>query len=387
MKFTEFNLKETTIKSLKSYGFKEATEIQVKAIPPLLKGRSLIGQAKTGSGKTLAFGIPIIERLDETLRKAQAVIITPTRELAKQVSEEIAKAAKYSKLRTMTIYGGVSYQPQLNLLQKGTQIVVATPGRLLDHLKKGIRLYPKIIILDEADKMFEMGFYEDVSQILKRIRSNKYPQQYAFFGATIPKYTIFLAKKYAKNPVTITIHKKHEERVPSSIKQYYYVISDSGDKLNTLIRILDDLQQQDNGSFQQLKILIFVKTRIGTKRLTQTLHQMGFEAEYISSDLKQGTREKILKDFQHNGTLLVATDVMARGIDIDDITHVINYDKPEKIETYVHRIGRTGRMGKEGMAITFITPEDEHFITQVEQKYNIFIKKQYFRRQYELYNF
>lgn len=380
MKFTDFKLKETTIKSLKTYRYEEATDIQRKAIPPLLEGRDLIGQAKTGSGKTLAFAIPIIERIDESLRKAQAVIITPTRELAKQVADEIKKAARYTNIKAMTIYGGVSFDRQISLLNNGTPIIVATPGRLLDHLKRGLKIYPKIIILDEADKMFEeMGFFEDVSYILKLIKS-KYPQQYAFFGATIPDKTISLAKRYTKNPVSITIRHKDEERVPASIEQYYYVLSDSGDKLNTLVNILDDLQNKHNGNLHELKILIFVKTRVGTKRLSQNLHQMGFEAEYISSDLSQTSREKIIDDFEHHGTLLIATDVLARGIDIEDINIVINYDKPQEIETYVHRIGRTGRMGKEGLAITFVTPEDEGFITEVENKYNIRIKKQYLRR-------
>ncbi|NVM28767.1 MAG: DEAD/DEAH box helicase [Candidatus Helarchaeota archaeon] len=385
MKFTEFDISETTLKGLNFHGFEEATDIQRKTMPHLLKGDDVIGQAKTGSGKTLAFGIAILERLDEKLRKVQAVIITPTRELAKQVAEEISKAAKFTKFKIMTIYGGVSFDRQVRLLKGGAQIVAATPGRLLDHLRRGLKIYPKMIVLDEADKMFEMGFYEDVSYILKLIRG-KYRQQYSFFGATIPDETISLAKKYAKNPVTVTIRKKHEERIPLSIEQIYYVISDSGDKLNTLIRILEDLNEKYQESKDRLKMLIFVKTRIGTKRLSQTLHQMGYEAEFISSDLKQATREKILADFQKYGRLLIATDVVARGIDIDDVTHVINYDRPQDIKDYVHRVGRTGRMGKEGMAITFITPEDEAFITAVEQIYKTEIKKQYFHRGRSRYN-
>jgi ATP-dependent RNA helicase DeaD len=380
MKFSEFNLKETTLKSLNHHGFIEATDIQRKAIQPLLEGRHLIGQAKTGSGKTLAFGIPIIEKLDGNLRKVQAVIITPTRELAKQVSDEISKAGKFSKLSSMTIYGGVSFQRQVDLINRGTQIVVATPGRLLDHLKRGLKIYPKFIILDEADKMFEQGFYEDVEYILHLIRSRKFKQQYAFFGATIPDETVELANKYAENPVKITIRKKDEERIPATIIQDYYILSDSGDKLNTLVRILDELTNKHNGDLDACKILIFVKTRVGTKRLTRNLHQMGFEAEYISSDLRQASREKVLNDFQEYGTLLVATDVVARGIDIEDVTHVINYDMPQDIETYVHRVGRTGRMGKKGMAITFVTPRDEGFIIDVEKTYHTKITKRYFRQ-------
>ncbi|NVM52214.1 MAG: DEAD/DEAH box helicase [Candidatus Helarchaeota archaeon] len=385
MKFTELELSEKILQGLQSYEFIEATDIQIKTIPHLLNRRSVIGQAKTGSGKTLAFGIPILERIDEKLRQIQAVIITPTRELAKQVADEISKAAKFTKFKIMTIYGGVSFQRQVDLINRGAQIVAATPGRFLDHLKRGLRIQPKMIVLDEADKMFEMGFYEDVSYILNLIKGNR-PQQFMFFGATIPDETVELARKYMRDPVTIIIRKKHEERIPSSIEQVYYIISDSGDKLNTLINILDNLHDEYNGKEDQLKILVFVKTKVGTKRLTRTLHQMGFQAEFISSDLRQASREQILKDFQQHGMLLIATDVVARGIDIENVTHVINYDKPEDIKSYLHRVGRTGRMGKYGKAITFITPENESLITEIEQTYKTQIKKLYLHRGRGRYN-
>ncbi|MHA1799209.1 MAG: DEAD/DEAH box helicase, partial [Candidatus Helarchaeota archaeon] len=196
MKFTKFRLTEKTLKGLKYSGFETATDIQIKAIPPLLKGRDLTGQAVTGSGKTLAFGIPIIERIDENLPKIQAVIITPTRELAKQIAQVLNGIAKFTKIKIVTIYGGVSFDNQANFIKRGAQIIVATPGRLIDHLSRGLRIRPKIIVLDEADKMFEkMGFYEDVSYILKLINSKKKHQQYMFFGATIPDSTITLTKR------------------------------------------------------------------------------------------------------------------------------------------------------------------------------------------------
>ncbi|MFX1294381.1 MAG: DEAD/DEAH box helicase [Promethearchaeota archaeon] len=376
MKFNEFQLSEATLKGLKAYGFVNATEIQRKVIPPMLEGRCIVGQAKTGSGKTLAFGIPIIERLYKNLKTIQAIIISPTRELAKQIAEEISKAAKFTKLKTMTIYGGVSFDRQVSLIQRGTQIVVATPGRLLDHLQRGLRAKPKIIILDEADKMFDMGFYEDVSYILKLL-NGKTTQQFGFFGATIPDQTLELTKKYMQNPVIITIRNKNEERIPESIEQVYYISAESSDKLNTLINLLNSFQ---NSQRNHLKILIFAKTRFGTKRLAETLNQMGFPTTYINSDMRQATRENTLEAFEQRGMFLVATDVVARGIDIENVTHVINYDIPEDIKSYVHRIGRTGRMGKKGMAITFVTPEQLGLINEIERKYKTTIKRRYFRK-------
>jgi ATP-dependent RNA helicase DeaD len=379
MKFTEFNLTENVLKGLKESGFEEPTDIQQKAIPPLLEGRSLVGQAKTGSGKTLAFGIPILERIDENLRQIQAVIITPTRELAKQIAEEISKITRFTHIRPVTIYGGVSFERQEDLIRKGAQIVVATPGRLLDHLKRGLKAKPQIIVLDEADKMFDMGFYEDVSYILKLLRTPS-AQQFMFFGATIPDETISLTKRYMQNPVMITIRKKDEEKIPESINHFYYVIAESSDKLNTLVRILTQIKDEHNGDIRALKVLVFVKTREGTRTLAENLTYMGFKADCINSDMKQGLRERTLEGFESHGMLLVATDVISRGIDIDDVTHVINYDVPRDIESYLHRVGRTGRMGKDGQAITLITPEDLGLINEIESTYNIRLQKRYFNR-------
>jgi len=379
MKFTEFNLTENVLKGLKESGFEEPTDIQQKAIPPLLEGRSLVGQAKTGSGKTLAFGIPILERIDENLRQIQAVIITPTRELAKQIAEEISKITRFTHIQPVTIYGGVSFERQEDLIRKGAQIVVATPGRLLDHLKRGLKAKPQIIVLDEADKMFDMGFYEDVSYILKLLRTPS-AQQFMFFGATIPDETISLTKRYMQNPVMITIRKKDEEKIPESINHFYYVIAESSDKLNTLVRILTQIKDEHNGDIRALKVLVFVKTREGTRTLAENLTYMGFKADCINSDMKQGLRERTLEGFESHGMLLVATDVISRGIDIDDVTHVINYDVPRDIESYLHRVGRTGRMGKDGQAITLITPEDLGLINEIESTYNIRLQKRYFNR-------
>ncbi len=379
MKFTEFKLSETILKGLESAKFVEATEIQAKVIPPFLEGRSIVGQAKTGSGKTLAFGIPIIERIDPNLRKIQAVIITPTRELAKQIADELSIAAKLTRLKIITIYGGMSFERQVDLIQKGAQIIAATPGRLLDHLRHGLIIKPKIIVLDEADKMFDMGFFEDVNYILKLLQTHA-PQQFGFFGATIPDETVSLAQRYMQDPVIITIRQRHEEKIPKTIDQSYYITAESGDKLNFLIKIIDDLKESHNGNKNSLKILVFVKTRSDSRALAETLNQMGYNANCINSDMRQVAREMALEDFKKYKMLLIATDVVSRGIDIDDVTHVINFDVPSKIEDYLHRVGRTGRMEKEGCAITLATPEELVLIDEIEQKYNITIKKKYLQR-------
>jgi ATP-dependent RNA helicase DeaD len=380
MKFTELKISNNILKGLKESGFEDCTDIQEKSIPPLLEGRDVIGQAKTGSGKTLAFGIPIIERIDQSQPRIQAVIISPTRELAKQIKNEFETISKYTNVKTMTIYGGVSIQRQIDAVKAGVQIVVATPGRFIDHLRRGLHCDPEVIVLDEVDRMFDMGFYDDVSYILRRLRGKKRPRnqnsQFMFFGATIPDETIKLSKKYARNPVTIKIRRKGEERIPSSIEQYYYIIEDSSGKLNALTSVLDDITDEYDKKNESPKILIFVKTRVGTKRLTKELHLMGYRSvEYISSDLSQRQREMTLEYFKNKGNFLVATDVVSRGIDIENVTHVINFDFPQDINTYVHRIGRTGRMGSKGTAITFVFFEKEYLITQIEEKYKTKIKK------------
>ncbi|MHA1311114.1 MAG: DEAD/DEAH box helicase [Candidatus Helarchaeota archaeon] len=380
MKFTELKLSDKVLKGLTSNGFIEATDIQEKAIPHLMKGKCLIGQAKTGSGKTLAFGIPIIENIDENKNLIQAAIISPTRELAKQISDELTMISKYTRIKILSIYGGVSFDNQMEQLKRGVHIIVSTPGRLLDHFRHGLRTKPKIIVLDEADKMFDMGFYEDVNQILRYMKWQKGQQQFMFFGATIPDETIRLSKKYAPHAITISVRRKNEEQVPSSINQIYYIIENSNDKINLLTRILDEIS--NNGSkVKNLKILIFVKTRVETRKLCDELRSLGYSAEYICSDLSQRQRERTLNNFKNKGRFLIATDVVSRGIDIEGITHVINFDMPDSIETYVHRIGRTGRMGKKGTAISFVFYEDEYLMSQIEKKYKVNIKKKYLQKQ------
>ena len=381
MKFTEFRLTENVLKGIDYCGFESPTEIQEDSIPPLLKGKDLIGQAVTGSGKTLAFGIPIIERIDENLPKVQAIIITPTRELAKQIAGVLKGIAKFTNIRVVTVYGGVSFDNQMKFIKKGAQIIVATPGRMIDHLSRGLRIRPKIIVLDEVDKMLEkMGFFEDVNHILKLIK-RKSNQQFMFFGATIPDSTIQLAKKFMHDPVMITIRKKDEDRIPPTIEQFYYISNSSSDKLNTLIKLLDILLEKED----EEKILVFVKTKVGTRRLAQDLNQLGFNAIYMTSDMSQNQREQTLANFQRDATLLIATDVLSRGIDIENVTHVINYDVPMDIESYVHRVGRTGRIGKTGTAITFIAPEEQIIIKEIEEKYKTKIKKRYIQQEQDYF--
>ncbi|MHA1270873.1 MAG: DEAD/DEAH box helicase [Candidatus Helarchaeota archaeon] len=385
MKFTEFNISERILKGLKDCGFINATEIQTKTIPLLMKGNSIIGQAKTGSGKTLAFGIPIIEQINENNNLIQACIISPTRELAKQIAVELSNICRHTNIRIMTIYGGVSIQRQIDQLKRGVHIVVATPGRLLDHLHHGLRAKPKILVLDEADKMFDMGFYDDVNQILKMMRWRQGQQQYMFFGATIPENTIKLARTYAPKAINVVIRKKDEERIPSTIEHFYYIVENSSDKLNYLTTILDNLINDNKNNNPNLKILIFVKTRSETRKLTMELKSQGYDVNYISSDLNQSQRERTLEYFRNRGRFLIATDVVSRGIDIENITHVINFDMPSEIKTYVHRIGRTGRMGKSGIAISFVFYEHEYIMSQIEELYKIRIRKKVLGRRPNIY--
>ena len=252
---------------------------------------------------------------------------------------------------------------------------MATPGRLIDHLNKGLNIKPKIIVLDEADKMMDMGFFDDVDYILRKLRGNG--QQFMFFGATIPEETIELSKRYVKDPVKITTRKQGDERIPSSIDQSYYVVAETSDKLNLIVKTLQNLIDDfhSNSEEEILKILIFAKTRVATRRLTGTLNSMGFKTQYINSDLSQAAREQTLKYFEKKGGILIATDVVSRGIDIENVTCVINYDMPSEIETYVHRVGRTGRMGKAGKAITFVALDEHQLIHLIEKKYRTKIKR------------
>ena len=356
-KFKALGLSDNTLKALKKKGFEEPTPIQEKVIPLFLKGEcDIIGQAQTGTGKTMAFGTPIIEKIPEKSGKVQAIILTPTRELAIQVSEELNSLKGDKKLYIVPIYGGQSMTQQLRALKSGVDIVVGTPGRVMDHLeRKSLNLENiSYFVLDEADEMLNMGFIDDIKEILKSTGPDK---RMLFFSATMPKAILGIVKKYMKNYEHIAIEK--EDLIEDLTEQIYFEVRES-DKFEALCRIID-IEDEFYG-------LVFCRTKNDTSQLAQKLGDRGYLADALHGDLSQQEREKILNKFRKQKiNILVATDVAARGIDIIELTHVINYTLPQDPESYVHRIGRTGRAGKQGTAITFVT--------STEYRRLIYIKK------------
>ncbi|VBB06009.1 dead/deah box helicase [Lucifera butyrica] len=351
--FGTIPLSKKTLASITEMGFEEPSPIQSQTIPLVIEGNDVIGQAQTGTGKTAAFGIPIMERITDQ-RQIQALILTPTRELAIQVSEEIAKIGKFRRVKTLPIYGGQSIDRQIRALRFGVQVVIGTPGRLLDHIRRNtIKLNAvKMLILDEADEMLDMGFIEDIETIFQNIPTDR---QTLLFSATMPQAIINLAEKYMKNPVTITINK--EQLTVPLIDQFYY---ETRDKINGLCRVLDVETAE--------RTIIFCRTKKGVDDLVATLQGRGYMADGLHGDLSQAQRDRVMKKFRDGKLeILIATDVAARGLDIEHITHVINYDIPQDPESYVHRIGRTGRAGKKGVAITFIGPREYRQLKIIEK--------------------
>ena len=347
-RFRLLGLSDASVKAVLRKGFELPTPIQEQVIPALLLGdRDLIGRAQTGTGKTAAFGLPILEKIDEHPGYVQALILTPTRELALQVAEEL-NSLKGSRRVTITpIYGGVSLDEQVRRLDKGVDIVVGTPGRVIDHLSRGILLLDRLkwFILDEADEMLDMGFIDDVEWILRRCGQER---RTLFFSATIPDVIRDLAGDFMRDPLYLSV--VDDLSTPEQTVQLYVEVEE-GDKLAALSRIIDTT----NGFYG----LIFARTKLAAEEIAQKLIERGYEADSLHGDLSQAQREKILNRFRSRRTpILVATDVAARGLDIADLTHVINLSPPQDPESYIHRIGRTGRAGKEGTAITFVTPEE-----------------------------
>ncbi|MDI9395868.1 MAG: DEAD/DEAH box helicase [Euryarchaeota archaeon] len=357
VKFKALGLSDSTLKALKNKGFEEPTPIQEKVIPIFLKGESdIIGQAQTGTGKTTAFGAPIIEKIPEQSGHVQAIILTPTRELAIQVSEELNSIKGDKKLHIAPIYGGQSMTQQLRMLKSGLDIVVGTPGRVIDHLeRKSLKLENiAYFVLDEADEMLNMGFIDDIKEILKSTGPDK---RMLFFSATMPKPILGIARKYMQNYEHIKIDK--EEITASLTEQIYFEVHEN-DKFEALCRIID-IEDEFYG-------LIFCRTKTDTSLLAQKLSDRGYAADALHGDLSQQEREKILNKFRKQKiNILAATDVAARGIDIMDLTHVINYALPQDPESYVHRIGRTGRAGKQGTAITFVTSTEFRRLTYIKK--------------------
>ncbi len=356
LKFEELGLKESILKSIQDLNFEHPSDIQEKSIPVSLQGKDIIGQAQTGTGKTLAFGAPILSNMGPKGGSVQTLILAPTRELAIQVSEELAKLCTYEKYKILAIYGGQSFDRQLSALKRGVDIVVGTPGRILDHInRRTLKLQNvKFLVLDEADEMLNMGFIEDIESILSNLSEER---QTLLFSATMPRQIKNLAKNYMKKDTEhISIAKK--TMTVSKIHQSYFLVNQSN-KFDSLCRILD----VDNPN----SAIMFCKTKKGVDELVDALHSKGYSVEGMHGDMKQSQRMNTLAKFK-NGSLhfLVATDVAARGIDVENVTHVINYDLPQDIESYVHRIGRTGRANREGIAYNFATRKEVSFIRQIE---------------------
>jgi ATP-dependent RNA helicase DeaD len=353
--FLELNLNKKVQQAISDMGFEEPSPIQAQSIPLILEGLDVIGQAQTGTGKTAAFGVPLIE-MATNARHVQSLVLTPTRELAIQVAGELRKIARYKRVRTLPIYGGQSIGHQIKALQQGVQIVIGTPGRVLDHLRRGTLKLDKLrtIVLDEADEMLDMGFIDDIEAILKETPADR---QTLLFSATMPPEVKRLSNKYMKNPENVTIN-RGEVTVPLIDQVYYKVLERN--KLESLCRIIDS-EDVPLG-------IIFCRTKRGVDELTEALIARGYMADGLHGDMSQAQRDRVMKKFR-NGEIemLVATDVAARGIDVENVTHVINYDIPQDPESYVHRIGRTGRAGKHGLALTLVTPREFKLLKMIEK--------------------
>ncbi len=361
--FEQLGIEAPLLSALKKIGFEQPSEIQSALIPPALAGRDILGQARTGTGKTAAFGLPALQRIDPNGR-LQAICLTPTRELAVQVVAEIRRLAADTEFHIVPVYGGQKVQTQVHLLGRKTQFVVGTPGRVLDLLNRRVLNFDdiKIAILDEVDRMLDIGFRDDIKRILDRIRS---PHQTIFVSATIEEEINRLARRFMNDPAEIDVSR--DELTVEEVDQYYCSV-EPYDKYR-LLRIL--LKEED----PQLGI-VFTNTKAGARKLAKKLHADGIDAKEIHGDLVQSRREKVMDRFRrHKIKLLVATDLAARGLDVSAITHIINYDIPLDAEVYVHRIGRTARMGARGKAISFITNEQGKQITQIEVLINKIIEE------------
>lgn len=354
--FKELGISDLVMKAVEKMGFEEATPIQEQTIPLGLDGKDVIGQAQTGTGKTAAFGIPMLDKIDKKKRKIQGLVVAPTRELAIQVSEEIHRLGKFLGAKTLPIYGGQQMDRQIRGLKDGPHIVVATPGRLLDHIRRRTIDISEvqIAVLDEADEMLNMGFIDDIKDILKAIPSER---QTLLFSATMPKEIRQIGVTMMKDPVEVRV--KTKEMTVSNIDQNFLEIQER-QKFDALTNLLD--------IHVPGLAIIFGRTKKRVDEVTEGLQARGFKAEGIHGDLTQGKRMSVLSKFKSGRVeILVATDVAARGLDISDVTHVYNFDIPQDPESYVHRIGRTGRAGKTGMAISFITPREMSHLSLIEK--------------------
>lgn len=359
--FSDMNLGRAAIEALRHMDVHEPTPIQEAAIPPLMAGRDVVGQARTGSGKTLAFSLPLLTLLDPELKAPQALILVPTRELASQVARVVDKLSPTRGLRAAQIYGGRNMDDQLMLLNSGPQIIIGTPGRLLDHLYRGTLALRELryLVLDEADQMLDAGFGPDVDRILDCAPAGP---QMALFSATIPEWVHEVISHRLKEPEIISVDEKQQGPVESV---EHTVIEVPGPRKFDALREL--LDERGDGT-----VIIFARTKVGVERLGRQLVSAGYPAAALQGDLGQGQRERILRGFRRgNPPILVATNVAARGLDILSIEQVINYDVPESAELLTHRLGRTGRMGRHGEAVTILTPADEQKWREIERRLGI----------------
>ena len=363
--FNELGLSANILETLEKRGFEEPTPIQEQTIPAILKGnKDIVGQAQTGTGKTAAFGLPMIELLSDRSDAIQALVLAPTRELAIQVAEEINSLKGNKQLQVVPIYGGQSIALQLKSLRKGVDIVVGTPGRILDHIRRRSLKLGKIsfMVLDEADEMLNMGFIDDVAEIMEQTPKEK---RTMLFSATMPHEILKIAKKYMGDYDVLKV--TQGQLTVSQTDQIYFEVSAS-DKFEALCRIID-IEEDFYG-------LVFCRTRMDVDTVARHLGERSYDAEALHGDMSQPLRERILNKFKKKiSNILVATDVAARGIDVQDLTHVINYALPQDPDAYVHRIGRTGRAGKEGNAITFITPSEYRKLQIIKQRTKTDIRK------------
>ena len=355
--FASLGLREELLQTLREVGYETPTPIQAATIPPLLAGRDVVGLAQTGTGKTAAFALPVLDRLDLTQKKPQALVLAPTRELALQVCEAFEHYASGTPgVKVLPVYGGQSYGVQLSALRRGVHVVVGTPGRVIDHLNRGTLDLSELrfLVLDEADEMLNMGFAEDVDTILAETPETK---NVALFSATMPAQIRRMSKQYLHDPLEITV--KSKTTTSADTTQRYLIVS-YPQKVEALTRILE-VEEFD-------AMIVFVRTKNETETLAEKLRARGYSAMAINGDLGQAQRERTVGQLKA-GTLdiLVATDVAARGLDVDRISHVVNFDIPTDTESYVHRIGRTGRAGRKGDAISFVTPRERHLLRAIEK--------------------
>jgi ATP-dependent RNA helicase DeaD len=363
MKFEDLGVSSQILKSVYQMGFEEPTPIQESSIPLGLAGKDVIGQAQTGTGKTAAFGIPIIQNARKS-KWPTAIILAPTRELAIQVAEEMNKLAKYKKLFALPVYGGQSIDRQIRALMRGVDVVVGTPGRVIDHLNRGTLILDKVktAVLDEADEMLDMGFIEDIETILSKVPTER---QTMLFSATIDRNVHRLSKKYMDSPEKVSV--SMADIVVPQIKQIFYEVWEE-EKINALSKIID--------IDDPYRSLVFCHTKRNVDDVALRLKKMGYNADAIHGDYTQFKRDSVMKSFKSGDVdILVATDVAARGLDIQDVTHVINFSIPQNPDSYVHRIGRTGRAGKSGIAISFVTPKEYRQLKGIEKSAKTRLKK------------